>query len=139
MTILSGTLSSKNSRYVFGPRKVQVYTSPNQYQKKSIRRAILLNTAVRFIPKLKYDNPSNILRHEAFNKLKLLTVTSRFFELNEIYLEGGLLHSLLFVIKLVDEYKAGNESRYVEYPNPLCNSQQPSTLTTKKDFVELTH
>ncbi|RNA31658.1 hypothetical protein BpHYR1_053365 [Brachionus plicatilis] len=39
MTILSGTLSSKNSRYVFGPRKVQVYTSQYQYQKKSTRRA----------------------------------------------------------------------------------------------------
>ncbi|RNA01546.1 hypothetical protein BpHYR1_051056, partial [Brachionus plicatilis] len=30
-----------------------------------------------------------------------------------------IIHSVPLVIKLVDEYKAGFESRYVEYPTPL--------------------
>ncbi|RNA36299.1 hypothetical protein BpHYR1_016596 [Brachionus plicatilis] len=31
---------------------------------------VILNSAVRFIAKLKFDTPSNILHHEALNKLK---------------------------------------------------------------------
>ncbi|RNA10355.1 hypothetical protein BpHYR1_036334 [Brachionus plicatilis] len=56
------------------------------------------------------------------NKLKLLTVSNRHFELSEIYVAGGLHHFLPLVVKLVDEYKAVFESRYVEYPTPSCNS-----------------
>ncbi|RNA23124.1 hypothetical protein BpHYR1_020212 [Brachionus plicatilis] len=62
---------------------------------------------VRFILKLKYDTPSNIVHHEALNKLKLLTVSNLLFELSEIYVAGGLRHSVPMVVKLVDEYKAG--------------------------------
>ncbi|RNA25185.1 RNA-directed DNA polymerase from mobile element jockey-like [Brachionus plicatilis] len=76
------------------------------------------NTAVRSILKLKYDTPSKILHHEAFNKLKLLTVSNRLFELSERYFGTGLSHSIPLVVK---EYKEGFESRYIEYPTPLCN------------------
>ncbi|RNA20405.1 hypothetical protein BpHYR1_037757 [Brachionus plicatilis] len=75
------------------------------------------NTAVRSILKLKYDTPSNIVHHEAFNKLKLLTVSNRLFELSERYYGTGLSNSIPLVVRLVKEYKEGFESRYI----PLCN------------------
>ncbi|RNA26380.1 hypothetical protein BpHYR1_000949 [Brachionus plicatilis] len=76
------------------------------------------NTAVRSILKLKYETPSNIVHHEAFNKLKLLTVSNRLFELSEIYVGTGLSHSIPLVVRLVEEYKEGFESNYIEYPTP---------------------
>ncbi|RNA19286.1 hypothetical protein BpHYR1_038030 [Brachionus plicatilis] len=93
------------------------------------------NTAVRSILKLKYDTPSNIMHHEAFNKLKLLTVSKRLFELSERYVGTGLSHSIPLVLRQVKEYKEGFESRHIEYPTPLCNcyltisSYFPETLT----------
>ncbi|RNA07133.1 hypothetical protein BpHYR1_053296 [Brachionus plicatilis] len=42
------------------------------------------NSAVRYILKLKCDTPSNILYHEAFDKLKLLTVSNRLFSAKKI-------------------------------------------------------
>ncbi|RNA07808.1 hypothetical protein BpHYR1_012602, partial [Brachionus plicatilis] len=59
----------------------------------------LQNSAIRFILKLKYDTPSNILHHEAFNKLKFLTVSNRLFELSERYVAGELRHSVPLVLK----------------------------------------
>ncbi|RNA21389.1 hypothetical protein BpHYR1_040077 [Brachionus plicatilis] len=94
---------------------------------------ILQNSAVRFILKLIYDTPSNILHHEAFNKLKFLTVLNRLFKLSEKYVAGGLRHSVPLVVKLVDEYKAGFESSHVEYPTPLCICY----LTISSFFPEL--
>ncbi|RNA23204.1 hypothetical protein BpHYR1_006336 [Brachionus plicatilis] len=46
--------------------------------------------AVRSILKLKYDTPSNILHQEAYNKLKLLTISNRLCELSERYIRAGL-------------------------------------------------
>ncbi|RNA33384.1 hypothetical protein BpHYR1_045180 [Brachionus plicatilis] len=84
----------------------------NSFSETNIKKIqVLQNSAVGFILKLKYYTPSNILRHESFNKLKLLTVSNRSFELSERYEVGGLRHSVPFVVKLVDEYKAGFESR----------------------------
>ncbi|RNA26342.1 Pol, partial [Brachionus plicatilis] len=68
---------------------------------------------------LKYDTPSNIVHHEAFNKLKLLTVSNRLFEMSERNVGTGLSHSIPLVVRLVKEYKEGFESRYIEYPTPL--------------------
>ncbi|RNA41534.1 hypothetical protein BpHYR1_040579 [Brachionus plicatilis] len=79
------------------------------------------NTAVRSFLKLKYDTPSNIVHHKAFNKLELLTVSNRLFELSERYVGTELSHSIPLVERLVKEYKQGFESRYIEYPTPLCN------------------
>ncbi|RNA19105.1 hypothetical protein BpHYR1_049268 [Brachionus plicatilis] len=59
--------------------------------------------------KLKYDTLSNIVHHEAFNKLKLLTVSNRLFELSERYVGTGLSHSIPLVVRLVKEYKEGFE------------------------------
>ncbi|RNA43879.1 hypothetical protein BpHYR1_026137 [Brachionus plicatilis] len=69
---------------------------------------------VRSILKLKYDNPSNVMHQEVFNKLKLLTVSNRLFE-------AALSHVVPLVVRLVEEYREGFESRYIEYPTPLCN------------------
>ncbi|RNA13509.1 hypothetical protein BpHYR1_015663, partial [Brachionus plicatilis] len=94
--------------------------SLNSFSETNIKKIqVLQNSAIRFILKLKYDTPSKILHHEAFNKLKFLTVSNRLFELSERYVAGGLRHSVPLVINLVDEYKAGFESRYVEYQTPL--------------------
>ncbi|RNA11660.1 hypothetical protein BpHYR1_008320, partial [Brachionus plicatilis] len=79
------------------------------------------NSAVRSILKLRYDTPSNILHNEAYNILKLLTVSNRLFELSERYVRAGLSHSVPFTDRLVEEYNRGFESRYIEYPTPLCN------------------
>ncbi|RNA07423.1 hypothetical protein BpHYR1_013753 [Brachionus plicatilis] len=88
---------------------------------KEIKFLAIQSTAVRSILKLKYDTTSNIVHHEAFNKLKLLTVSNRLFELNERYVGTGLSHSIPLVERLVKEYKEGFESRYIENPTPLCN------------------
>ncbi|RNA09898.1 RNA-directed DNA polymerase from mobile element jockey-like [Brachionus plicatilis] len=106
----------------------------NSFSNTNIKKIqVLQNSTVRFILKLKYDVPSNIMHHEALNKLKLLTVSNRLFELDERYVAGGLRHSVPLVVKLVDEYKEGFESRYVEYPIPLCNCY----LTISSFFPEL--
>ncbi|RNA20644.1 hypothetical protein BpHYR1_044840 [Brachionus plicatilis] len=78
--------------------------------------------AVRSILKLKYDTPSNILNQEAYNKLKLLTISNRLCELSERYIRAGLNNSVPLVLRLLEEYKAGFESRYIEYPTPLSFS-----------------
>ncbi|RNA36719.1 hypothetical protein BpHYR1_034649, partial [Brachionus plicatilis] len=81
----------------------------NSFSETNIKKIqVLQNSAVRFI--LKYDTPFNILHHEAFNKLKLLTVSNGLFELSERYVAGRLRHSVPLVIKLVYEYKAGFKS-----------------------------
>ncbi|RNA30601.1 hypothetical protein BpHYR1_027613 [Brachionus plicatilis] len=70
---------------------------------------------------LRYDTPSNRLHHEAYNKLKLLTVSNRLFELSERYVRAGLSHSII-TVRLVEEYNKDLESRYIEYPTPLSFS-----------------
>ncbi|RNA15933.1 hypothetical protein BpHYR1_007674 [Brachionus plicatilis] len=93
----------------------------NSFSENNIKKLqAIQNTAVRSILKLKYDTPSNIVHHEAFNKLKFLTVSNRLFELSERYVGTGLSHSIPLVVRLVKEYKEGFESRYIEYPTPLC-------------------
>ncbi|RNA03715.1 RNA-directed DNA polymerase from mobile element jockey-like [Brachionus plicatilis] len=95
----------------------------NSFSENNIKKLqAIQKTAVRSILKLKYDTPSNIVHHEAFNKLKLLTTSNRLFELSERYVGTGLSHSIPLVVRLVKEYKKGFESRYIEYRTPLCNS-----------------
>ncbi|RNA16205.1 RNA-directed DNA polymerase from mobile element jockey-like [Brachionus plicatilis] len=94
----------------------------NSFSETNIKKIqVIQNSAVRSILKLKYDTPSNIMHQEAFNKLNLLTVSNRLFELSERYVRAGLSHSVPLVVKLVEEYRGGFESRYIEYPTPLCN------------------
>ncbi|RMZ99324.1 RNA-directed DNA polymerase from mobile element jockey-like [Brachionus plicatilis] len=105
-------------------RSILDYSFPclNSFSENNIKKLqAIQNTAVRSILKLKYDTPSNIVHHEAFNKLKLLTVSNRLFELSERYVGTGLSHSIPLVERLVKEYKEGFESRNIEYPTPLCN------------------
>ncbi|RNA29921.1 hypothetical protein BpHYR1_008448 [Brachionus plicatilis] len=47
------------------------------------------------------------MHHEAFNKLKLLTVSNRLFELSETYFKTGLSHFIPLAVRLLNEYKAG--------------------------------
>ncbi|RMZ95053.1 hypothetical protein BpHYR1_008878, partial [Brachionus plicatilis] len=96
----------------------------NSFSENNIKKLqAIQNTAVRSILKLKYDTLSNIVHHEAFNKLKLLTVSNWLFELSERYVGTGLSHSIPLVVRLVKEYKEGFESRYIEYPTPLYNNK----------------
>ncbi|RNA33215.1 RNA-directed DNA polymerase from mobile element jockey-like [Brachionus plicatilis] len=97
----------------------------NSFSENNIKKLqAIQNTAVRSILKLIYDTPSNIVHHEAFNKLKLLTVSNRLFELSERYVGTGLSHSVPLVERLVKEYKEGFESRYIEYPTPLQEEER---------------
>ncbi|RNA42821.1 hypothetical protein BpHYR1_001448 [Brachionus plicatilis] len=48
-------------------------------------------------------------------------LSNRLFELSERYVRAGLSHSVRLVIRLVNEYREGFESRFIEYPTPLCN------------------
>ncbi|RMZ95409.1 RNA-directed DNA polymerase from mobile element jockey-like [Brachionus plicatilis] len=94
----------------------------NSFSENNIKKLqAIQNTAVKSFFKLKYDTLSNIVHHEAYNKLKLLTVSNRLFELSERYVGTGLSHSIPLVVRLVEEYKEGFESRYIEYITPLCN------------------
>ncbi|RNA35367.1 hypothetical protein BpHYR1_019588 [Brachionus plicatilis] len=49
------------------------------------------------------------------------TLTNRLFELSERYFGTGLYHSIPLVVRLVEEYKEGFESRYIEYSTPLLS------------------
>ncbi|RNA36110.1 hypothetical protein BpHYR1_011330 [Brachionus plicatilis] len=42
--------------------------------------------------------------------------------LSERYVRAGLSHSVPVVVRLVEEYREGFESRYIEYPTPLSIS-----------------
>ena len=100
------------------------YTFPclNSFSDTNLKRIqVIQNSAVRSILKLKFDTSSNIMHHEALNKLKLHTVSNRLFELSERYVRRGLVNSVPLVVRLVNEYKAGFESRFIDYPTPLCN------------------
>ncbi|RNA15376.1 RNA-directed DNA polymerase from mobile element jockey-like [Brachionus plicatilis] len=97
----------------------------NSFSETNIKKIqVIQNSAVRSILKLKYEIPSNIIHQEAFNKLNLLTISNRLFELSERYVRTGLSHSVPLVVRLVEEYREGFESRYIEYPTPLCVTQQ---------------
>ncbi|RNA41748.1 hypothetical protein BpHYR1_040116 [Brachionus plicatilis] len=50
-----------------------------------------------------------------------MAISNRLFELSERYIGTGLSHSIPLVVRLVEEYKEGFESRCVKYPTPLCN------------------
>ncbi|RNA30560.1 hypothetical protein BpHYR1_042545, partial [Brachionus plicatilis] len=92
----------------------------NSLSETNIKRLeVIQNSAFRSILKLRYDTPSNIFHNEAYNKLKLLTVSNRLFELSERYVRAGLSHSVPLTVRLVEEYNKGFESRYIEYPTPL--------------------
>ncbi|RNA27033.1 hypothetical protein BpHYR1_052796, partial [Brachionus plicatilis] len=52
---------------------------------------------VRSILKLKYDTPSNILHQEAYNKLKILTISNRLCELSERYIRAGLKYNNYYI------------------------------------------
>ncbi|RNA00951.1 hypothetical protein BpHYR1_046375 [Brachionus plicatilis] len=60
------------------------------------------------------DTPSNTMHQESFNRLKPLTLSER-------YVRARLNYSVSLVVRLVEEYREGFESRYIEYPTPLCN------------------
>ncbi|RNA29060.1 hypothetical protein BpHYR1_028943 [Brachionus plicatilis] len=55
-----------------------------------------------------------------FSKYKK-EISNRLFELSKRYVGTGLSHSIPLVVRLVEEYKEGFESRYKEYPTQLCN------------------
>ncbi|RNA29734.1 hypothetical protein BpHYR1_034672 [Brachionus plicatilis] len=48
-------------------------------------------------------------------------VSYRLFKLSERYAESELSHSNRLVVRLVEEYNSGFESRINEYPTPLWN------------------
>ena len=94
----------------------------NSFSETSIKRLqVIQNTAIRSILKLIFDTPSNTLHYEALNKLRIFTVPNRLFDLSERYVRAGLGHSAPLVVRLVNEYRAGFESRFLENPTPLCN------------------
>ncbi|RNA36063.1 hypothetical protein BpHYR1_052713 [Brachionus plicatilis] len=107
-------------------QKAQYCTNLYKRIPSSAKTLQFSNTAVRSILKLNYDTPSNIGHHEAFNKLKLLTVSNRLFELNEGYVGTGLSDSIPLVVRL-KEYKEGFESKYIEYQTPLSSSSVQKT------------
>ncbi|RNA21073.1 RNA-directed DNA polymerase from mobile element jockey-like [Brachionus plicatilis] len=101
---------------------IQDYSFPclNSLSETNIKSLeVIQNSEVRSILKLRYDSHSNILHNEAYNKLKLLTVSNRLFELSERYVRTGLSHSVPLTVRLVEEYNRGFESIYIEYPTPL--------------------
>ncbi|RNA38584.1 hypothetical protein BpHYR1_048428 [Brachionus plicatilis] len=115
-------VSQKEIKFLVGLYLDYSFPCLNSFSEKIIKKLqAIQNTTVRSIIKLKYDTPSHIVHHKAFNKLKLLTVSNRLFELSERYVGTGLSHSIPLVLRLVKEYKEGFESRYIEYPTPLCN------------------
>ncbi|RNA12658.1 hypothetical protein BpHYR1_016988 [Brachionus plicatilis] len=96
------------------------------------KNTTIQNSAVRSILKLKYDTPSKFIHQETFNKLFILTVSNRLFELSERFVRAGLSHPVPLVIRLIEEYRDGFKSRYIEHPTPLCNYYLLFDLIIKK-------
>lgn len=88
------------------------------------------NSAVRTILKLKYDTSSVNLHHEALTRLGLETVANRLDGLTERYVRNGLSNSVQLVVRLVEEYQRGFNSRNVSYSTPLCNCYLAFNQTT---------
>ncbi|RNA05494.1 RNA-directed DNA polymerase from mobile element jockey-like [Brachionus plicatilis] len=105
------------------------------------RLEVIQNSAVRSILKLRYDIPSNIVHHEAFNKLKLLKVSDRLFELSERYDRAGHSHSVPLTVRLVEEYNKGFRLRYIEYSTPLSFSSfiEGNKLVEEKKILDHTN
>ncbi|RNA28369.1 RNA-directed DNA polymerase from mobile element jockey-like [Brachionus plicatilis] len=94
---------------LIGPILDYSFPCLNSFSKTNIKKIqVIQNSAVRSILKLKYDTPSNIIHQEAFNKLNLLTISNRLFELSERYVRAGLTASR-FVKDEPSQYE------YVEY------------------------
>ncbi|RNA27474.1 hypothetical protein BpHYR1_004446, partial [Brachionus plicatilis] len=91
------------------------------------------------IPK-KFNSIYSLILKKKFGPTETCTVLNEFNFIDKnldliIYFKssgycGGLLntnpnfdlsHSIPLVVRLVKEYKEGFESRYIEYPTPLCN------------------
>ncbi|RMZ98533.1 hypothetical protein BpHYR1_046343 [Brachionus plicatilis] len=68
---------------------------------------------------------------------KLGTVSSRLFELSESYVNVGLSHSVPLEVKLVEEYRDGFESIYIENPTPLLLLRYFYLITTYRSSTEL--
>ncbi|RNA15719.1 hypothetical protein BpHYR1_021761 [Brachionus plicatilis] len=101
---LKNLMMTINGLYIALIGSILDYSFPclNSLSETNIKRfEVIKNSAVRSILKLKYDTPSNTLHHEAYNKLKLLTVSNRLFELSERYVRAGLSHSVPLVVRLV--------------------------------------
>ncbi|RNA37991.1 hypothetical protein BpHYR1_022110 [Brachionus plicatilis] len=105
----------------------------NSFSENNIKKLqAIQNTAVRSILKLKYDTPSNIVHHEAFNKLKLLTVSNRLFELSERYVGTGLSHSIPLVFLT---YSEGALAR--SFRNSICSDQVDVILPIRANFTSI--
>ncbi|RNA15127.1 hypothetical protein BpHYR1_044852 [Brachionus plicatilis] len=85
---LNATVAMNTSAYLIYWIK-SIYGNKIERQKDIKFLGIKFDT-VRSILKLKYDTPSNILHHEACNKLKLLSISNRLCELSERYIRAGL-------------------------------------------------
>ncbi|RMZ99804.1 hypothetical protein BpHYR1_023631, partial [Brachionus plicatilis] len=81
---------------------------------------------LKFDSKLSFAPMVDEIKQRSSSRLNLIKIFDR-------YVAGGLRHSVPWVIKLVDEYKAGFESRYAEYSTTLFNCY----LTISSFFPEL--
>ncbi|RNA36179.1 hypothetical protein BpHYR1_017981 [Brachionus plicatilis] len=75
------------------------------------------------------------MHQEAFNKLKLLTVSNRLFGLSERYVKTGLSYSVLLVVRMVKEYREGFESSYIELFQYIVNRQDKSLSPCLKRLI----
>ncbi|RNA24385.1 hypothetical protein BpHYR1_020520 [Brachionus plicatilis] len=117
-TLIFEQISVKHNRFLFIIMSITfIYHSTNSSRRAYEFLGIKLDSKLTFTPMVDF----------------LLTVSNRLFELGKRYVVGGLHHSVPLVIKQADEYKAGIESRYIEYPTPLCNCY----LTISSFFPEL--
>ena len=83
------------------------------------RLQAIQNTAIRAIYKLPYDCPRSILcGYEA--KLGISQISDRLDDLNDRFLRNCLANSNDLLARLVNEYRRGFESRFLERITPLC-------------------
>ncbi|RNA36384.1 telomerase reverse transcriptase [Brachionus plicatilis] len=71
-------------------------------------------SAIRFCVLYKFM-PSQLINNNIFSLLKMVI------EEKKTCVRARLSHSFPFVVKLMEEYKAGFESRRIEYSTPICN------------------
>jgi hypothetical protein len=88
---------------------------------------VIQNTAIRNILKLKYDTPSEILRHSS-KPYKIIPIKERAYELNNKYLIRTIEVSNPLIVQLIIEFQ-NLAIREIKKPTPLC-----ATKMTLEEF-----
>ncbi len=98
------------------------FCSPCLCHTRTEKIQVIQNTAIRNILKLKYDTPSEILRHSSKPYI-IIPIKERAYELNNKYIIRTIEVSNPLIVQLISEFQNGFAIREIKKPTPLCASK----------------